>query len=600
MITSINPGANARVDSLAVSDTTIYAGGHFTVFGGQPRSRLAAIDVNTGALRSWAPSVDREVVSMVFHPGTNRVIVGGSFNTLNGSTQLGMGSVDAVSGALMPWAVNQIIRNNAEGAEISGLVTEGNNVFGVGWSYSPQGANANFEGVFSADAATGALRWMIGGRGDNYAVAVTNGVVYTAGHPHDWGMVDWNPEMPSRSYQYAQALDARPSPTKTNATGVGGEWYASAGRPAAENLHWLPSFDLGNFTGQYQAVWSVTANSDYTVYGGEFPRINGIAQQGLVRFAKRSISPAVDAVQGTFTPTATALGNGTVRLAWTAPWDRDNQRLTFEVQRGGVTIKTFTNDATWWNHAPLGFTDTTAPPGTSQTYRVRVTDPFGTGFTSGTTTITIPAGAAPPSLYEATVKADDPAWLWRMDETSGTTARDREASNDLTLNSAVVRNSSGALLNESSPSADFPGSTSTSTVQAATPYWQSGPQSFSLEAWVNTTTTTGGKIIGFGDSRTGRSTDNGNDRTIYMTNSGQLRFGVRPDMGTRQTIVSPASYRDGQWHHVVGTLSTAGLKLYVDGALVASNPSVTKAQVYRGYWRVGGDNLGSWPSVPSP
>ena len=84
-----------------------------------------------------------------------------------------------------------------------------------------------------------------------------------------------------------------------------------------------------------------------------------------------------------------------------------------------------------------------------------------------------------------------------------------------------------------------------------------------------------------------------------MTNSGQIRFGVRPDMGTRQTVNSPATYRDGQWHHIVGTLSGAGMKLFIDGSMVASNASVTKAQVYRGYWRVGGDNLGSWPSAPS-
>ena len=41
------------------------------------------------------------------------------------------------------------------------------------------------------------------------------------------------------------------------------------------------------------------------------------------------------------------------------------------------------------------------------------------------------------------------------------------------------------------------------------------------------------------------------------------------------------------------------MKLYVDGALVASNASYTKAQVYRGYWRVGGDRLSSWPSAPT-
>jgi PKD repeat protein len=41
------------------------------------------------------------------------------------------------------------------------------------------------------------------------------------------------------------------------------------------------------------------------------------------------------------------------------------------------------------------------------------------------------------------------------------------------------------------------------------------------------------------------------------------------------------------------------MKLYVDGNVVASNPAVTKAQVYRGYWRLGGDNTDSWPNAPT-
>ncbi len=56
-------------------------------------------------------------------------------------------------------------------------------------------------------------------------------------------------------------------------------------------VNWLPVFTQGTFTGQGQAAWSVTGNNDYVVYGGEFPRINNTAQQGLVRFARRSISP---------------------------------------------------------------------------------------------------------------------------------------------------------------------------------------------------------------------------------------------------------------------------------------------------------------------
>ena len=48
--------------------------------------------------------------------------------------------------------------------------------------------------MFSADPMTGVLDWVDGGRGDNYDIAVAGDVLYTVGHPHDWGMLDWNPQ----------------------------------------------------------------------------------------------------------------------------------------------------------------------------------------------------------------------------------------------------------------------------------------------------------------------------------------------------------------------------------------------------------------------
>jgi len=56
---------------------------------------------------------------------------------------------------------------------------------------------------------------------------------------------------------------------------------------------------------------------------------------------------------------------------------------------------------------------------------------------------------------------------------------------------------------------------------------------------------------------------------------------------------STASYNDGRWHHVVATQGSDGMKLYVDGAQVGSNPT-TASDGYRGYWRLGGDS--SWNS----
>ena len=52
---------------------------------------------------------------------------------------------------------------------------------------------------------------------------------------------------------------------------------------------------------------------------------------------------------------------------------------------------------------------------------------------------------------------------------------------------------------------------------------------------------------------------------------------------------------------MVATLTrTAGMKLYVDGTLVGQKATVIAGQGgYWGWWRIGGDNLNSWPSQPS-
>jgi hypothetical protein len=46
-------------------------------------------------------------------------------------------------------------------------------------------------------------------------------------------------------------------------------------------------------------------------------------------------------------------------------------------------------------------------------------------------------------------------------------------------------------------------------------------------------------------------------------------------------------------------MGAGGMALYVDGALVGTNPN-TASQSYSGYWRVGYDNLAAWgPTTPS-
>ena len=158
--------------------------------------------------------------------------------------------------------------------------------------------------------------------------------------------------------------------------------------------------------------------------------MNGVNQQGLVRFATKQLAPNNDAIQGypEILPVATPLADGTVRLEWQAAWDRDNARITYEVLRGATVntstvLKTFTYDSNWWTRPPLGFVDTTAPPGTTQTYRIRVTSAFANGYVGPSATVSIPAGTAPTSAYRQSVLANGAFDHWRLGESSGT---DRE------------------------------------------------------------------------------------------------------------------------------------------------------------------------------
>ena len=82
-----------------------------------------------------------------------------------------------------------------------------------------------------------------------------------------------------------------------------------------------------------------------------------------------------------------------------------------------------------------------------------------------------------------------------------------------------------------------------------------------------------------------------------MQNDGRITFGVYP--GDVRTVTSSAAFNDDQWHHVVGTLSPAGMELFLDGKRVGRRTDTTSAQPYSGVWRIGGDNLNGWPNQPS-
>jgi hypothetical protein len=129
----------------------------------------------------------------------------------------------------------------------------------------------------------------------------------------------------------------------------------------------------------------------------------------------------------------------------------------------------------------------------------------------------------------------------------------------------------------------------------ATTTTQNNPANFTLELWFKTATNQGGHLLGFGSATSGAS--GSHDRQLYMTDGGQLIFGVNP--GSIATISSASSYNDDQWHHVAATGGSGGLTLVIDGVRVGTDAGTTTAGNYTGYWRPAYDTLSGWPSAPT-
>ena len=220
-------------------------------------------------------------------------------------------------------------------------------------------------------------------------------------------------------------------------------------------------------------------------------------------------------------------------------------------------------------------------------------DTAGNEIAGDTATIVV-AGTGPSSTYATTVLDQGASIFWRLG--SSGTALDSAGLSNAVVGTGVSAGAPGVIAGDTDTAATFNG---TVDARVSTPVASLAPNvtnAYSASAWFRTTSTTGGKILGMGDVQTGASALY--DRHIYLDNSGRVNFGVAP-RGT-VTITSPNTYRDGQWHQVVSTLGANGMLLYVDGQQVAARADTTSAEDVFGYWRVGGDTIGTtWPNRPT-
>ena len=587
LVTSFAARTDATVRALAATDATVYAGGGFSTADGVARSRLAAFAAGSGAVLGWNPGADVTVFALTMNPSLSLVIVGGAFDQLAGTAATGLGALDPTSGARVYWAATDSISaygqdNNGPGtgAAIYSLSHDATSVYGTAYNYYGYG---DLEGTFKADGNTGVVSWVEDCHGDTYAAFASGAAVYTVSHAHYCGNIGGYPQSNPWSVNMRHALAFTPQATGTiNHDPMGYyDWY---GTPSPSLVNWFPDFYTGSYTGQGQAAWTITGNSQYVVAGGEFPSVNQTAQQGLARFAVPSLAPKKQGPRlnsSNWTVSARAMSSTSNRVSFTANYDRDDENLTYQVIRSGKIVYTTTATSQFWNLPTIAFTDTGLSGGSSYSYYVKVTDGDGNAQYTATNTVTMPTNLT-LSQYATDVYNDGAGNYWRLDEASGTTSPDDAGTDTLTVSGGVTHGSSGAINGDSNTADTFDGSNGLAATQTA----KLGPDLFSEEGWFKTTTTAGGKIVGFGNANTGTSSNY--DRHTYMNPNGTVTFGVYNNGS--YVITTPKALNDGQWHYFVGTLSSTGMAFYMDGRRVGTNAGTTVGQSYSGYWRIGGDS----------
>lgn len=158
-VTGFDPEPSNHVTSLAVSGTSLYVGGGFTSIAGSTRNELAAFNTTTGALLPFDPNVSfagggGQVQAVAVSGST--VYAGGSFNTVNGSqARIGLAAFSGSTGALLPFDAQLGWPGGT--ASVSTIAISGSTVY-AGGSFSSVNGGTPRDHLAAFDSVTGVTR----------------------------------------------------------------------------------------------------------------------------------------------------------------------------------------------------------------------------------------------------------------------------------------------------------------------------------------------------------------------------------------------------------------------------------------------------------
>lgn len=321
--TAFNPEPNGVVRALALSadKTTLYVGGEFTTIDGQPRNRLAQVNVADGSVTAWNPDVtDGAVLALALDSTNGRLFAGGSFSSLGvDAAARGIAAFTASTGAVLSAGWAATAATNVAG-EVRALALSANGAtLYVGGSFSTIGSAARNDIAALIVADGTATTWIP--EADNpvnaLALVADGNQIYAAGEFTTIGGAartriarlntgdntadaDWD-------HSANNTVSALVLATDLSRVHIGGDFTAVDGAPVAYNAA-LP-------TGTGTASWVLRSDGpvralarigdDASLFvGGEFQSIGGVLRN---KVAALNISTGIP-----LTTWAPSIDNGAV------------------------------------------------------------------------------------------------------------------------------------------------------------------------------------------------------------------------------------------------------------------------------------------------
>lgn len=360
----VSPG---QVDAVAYANGAIYAGGSFTGLSsstGTSQPFLAKVNASTGAVdATWAPRPDDRVRSFaVAADGSGRLFVGGDFTSVSAKSGTNKLAATFLTGT---GAVDTGFRsgptNGSSYAPVFDLTADASRVYA---------AVAGSGGACAAlNTTTGATLWSDHSNGNLQSVRLMGGLLYCAGHFNGTGSF-----MGQTRYKIAAV-----SPS----TGA------------------LTAF--APIVNSSQGPWALAADATRLYMGGDFNKISGVNQPHFAMFVDTAAQtppqpPARFAADAT---------SGRVALSWAPPSsDGGSSLLKYKVFRAtsatGIDLSkpplvTLSKDT-------FTYSDTAVSNGVTYYYAVAATNALGQGAASPqasatpSSTVQLTAPSAPLSL----------------------------------------------------------------------------------------------------------------------------------------------------------------------------------------------------------